>query len=92
MQALTLKGDTDTQKLADVQAANVEVPESNNKAREEDKTSVLPYEMMKQELWLQEEEEKYDIYTSTIGYKGDDSDLETKRETNSEGQAYPFLD
>ena len=48
--------------------------------------------MMKQELWLQQEEEKYDIYTSTIGYEGDDSDLETETETDSEGQAYLFLD
>ena len=48
--------------------------------------------MMKQELWLQEEEEKYDIYTSTIGHKGDDSDLETETDPDSEGQAYPFLD
>ena len=91
MQALTLKGDMDIQKLADVQATNVEVLENNNKVREEDKTSVPPYKMMKQELQFQEEE-KYDIYTSTIGYEGDNSNLETKTETDSEGQAYPFLD
>ena len=49
--------------------------------------------MTKQELWLQEEEEeKYDIYTSTIGYEGDDSNLDSETDTESEGQAYPFLD
>ena len=41
--------------------------------------------MSKQELWLQEEEEKYDTYTNTVGYEGDDSDLETKTDTESEG-------
>ena len=92
MQALPLKGDTDTQKLADAQATNAEVPENNNKAREEDKTSVPAYEMTKQELKLQEEEEKYDIYTSTIWYEGDDSNLDSKTDTESEGHAYPFLE
>ena len=47
--------------------------------------------MTEQELPLQKEE-KYDIYTSTIGYKWDDSNLETKVDTESEGQAYSFLD
>ena len=92
MQALTLKGDMDTQTVADAQVTNVEELDNNNKMREEEETLVLPYEMMKQELKLQEEEEKYDIYTSTIGYKGDDSNLETEMDTESEGQAYPFLD
>ena len=55
----------DTQKLADIQVTNVEVLENNNMLREEDETLVPLYEMMKQELQLQEEEEKYDIYTRT---------------------------
>ena len=84
--------ETKTQKLADTQAKNVEEPENGKKAKEEDRTLVPPYEMMKQELRLQEEEEKHNIYTSTIGYEGDDSDQETETETDSEGQAYPFLD
>ena len=42
------------------------------------------YQMMKQEMQLQKEEEKY-IYMSTFGHEGDDSDLETV--TESEGQA-----
>ena len=37
---------------------------------EEDETSVPPYEMTKQELWLQEEEEKYDNYTITRVWRG----------------------
>ena len=39
MQALTHKGDMDTQKSADTQVTNVEEPENNNKAKEEDETS-----------------------------------------------------
>ena len=92
LQALTLKGDVDTQKLADAQVTNVEEPENNNKAEEEDKTLVPLYEMTNQELQLQEEEEKYDIYTSTFEYKGEDSDLDSKTETESEGHSYPLLD
>ena len=92
MQALTLKGDMDTQVVADVQATNVEEPNNNNQIREEDKTLVPPYEMMEQELQLQKEEAKYNTFISTIGYEGDDSDIETKMDTKSEGQAYPFLD
>ena len=92
MQALTLKGDTDTQTVAEVQVSNAEEPNNNNQTRKEDKTSVPPYEMTQQELWLQKEEAKYNTYISTIGYKGDDSDLETEMDTESERQAYPFLD
>ena len=92
MQALTLKGDMDTQKSADIQVTNVQEPENNNKVKEEDETSVPPYKMTKQELQLHEEEEKYNIYTSTFGYEGDDSSLDSKTETESEGHAYPFLD
>ena len=84
MQALTLKGDMDTETVADNQATNVEEPNNNNQIREEDETLVPPYEMMEQELWLQKEEAKYNTYISTIGY-GDDSDLETEMDTESEG-------
>ena len=92
LQALTLKGDADTPKQVDTQATNAEELENNNKAKEKDETSLPLYEMTKQELQLQEEDEKYNIYTSTFGYKGDDSDLDFKTETKSGGHAYPFLD
>ena len=92
MQALTLKGDMDTQTVTDVQETNTEEPNNNNQTTEEGNSLVPPYEMSEQELWLQKEEVKYNTYISAIGYEGDDSDLETKMDTNSEGQAYPFLD
>ena len=69
LQSLTLKGDTDTQTLADAQVTNKEELD-NNKMREEDKTLVPLHEMSEQELWLQKEEEKYNTYISTIGYEG----------------------
>ena len=47
--------------------------------------------MTDQEIWLQHEEEKYGIYMSTFGYKGDDSDLESERDSDSNAIAYLFL-
>ena len=89
LQALTLKDNADNQNLADTQGTRLEVSEDNNKVEEREcKTSVLKYEMTKQELRLQEEEQKYNIYMSTFGYEGDDSDLDSE----SESHAYPFLD
>ena len=92
LQALTLKEEVDMQKSADTQVMNVEVSENNDKAKEQDKTSVPANEMTKQELQLQEEEEKYNIYMNTFGYKGDNSDLASETDTESEGHTYPFLD
>ena len=43
MQAWTLKGDMDTQTLADTQGTNIEEPDKNNKMRKEDGISVHPY-------------------------------------------------
>ena len=50
------------------------------------------YKMTKQELQLQEEEEKYRVYMSTFGYKGDNSDLGSEMDTESDSHAYPYLD
>ena len=68
LQALTLKEDAGhVQNLADTQVTKSEVLENNEKAKEEkDKTSMPAYNMTKQELQLQEEEEKYSIYMSTF--------------------------
>ena len=52
LQALTLKEEAGKQKLADAQATNIEELENNNKAKEQDETSVPAYEMTKQELQL----------------------------------------
>ena len=92
MQALTLTRDTDTKTVMDIQMTNTEEPNDNNQKTEEGDSLVPPYKMSEQELQLQKEEAKYNTYISGIGYEGDDSDLETEMDTDSEGQAYPFLD
>ena len=93
LQALTLKENTDNQNLVDTQETRPEVSEDNNKVEEkEHETLVLKYEMTKQELRLQEEEQKYNIYMSTFSYEGDDSDLDSKTDMESESHTYPFLD
>ena len=48
--------------------------------------------MTKQEIQLQEEEDKYRIYMSTFGYEGDDSDLNSGTDTESDVTTYPYLD
>ena len=42
MQALTLKGDTDTKTVTDVQATNTEEPNNNNQMTEEGDSLVPP--------------------------------------------------
>ena len=46
--------------------------------------------MIDQEIWLQHKEEKYEIDMSTFGYEGDDSDLDSKTDTDSNVMAYPY--
>ena len=48
--------------------------------------------MTKQEAHLQEEEEKYGIYTSTFRYEGDSSNLDSGMDTESDVTIYPYLD
>ena len=93
LQALTLKDDVDKQNLADTQVMKPKEPEDDNKVEEREcKTLVLKYKMTKQELQWQEEQEKYRVYMSTFGYEGDDSDLDSEMDTESESHAYPYLD
>ena len=93
LKALTLKEDMDMQDSGDAQVTKPEVLENNNKAEEEEDKTLMPaYEMTKQELQLQEEEEKYRVYTGTFGYEGDDSDLDSEMDTESDSHAYPYLD
>ena len=93
LQALTPKEDVDKQNLADAQVRKPEVPEDDNKVGERECTTSVPkYEMTKQELWLQEEEEKYKVYMSTFGYEGDNSDLDSEMDIESESHAYPYVD
>ena len=93
LQTLTLKEDADKQNLADTKMMKLEELEDGNKVRERKcEASVSKYEMTKQELWLQEEEEKYKVYTSTFGYEGDNSNLDTEMDMESESHLYPYLD
>ena len=93
LQALTLKDNVDKQNLADTQVMKPKEPEDDNKVEEiECKTPVLKYEMTKQELQVQIEEEKYRVYMSTFGYKGDNSDLDSEMDMESKSHAYPYLD
>ena len=50
MQALTLKGDTDTKTVTDIQETNTEESNDNIQKTEEGNSSVPPYEMSEQEL------------------------------------------
>ena len=47
--------------------------------------------MTDQEVRFQDEEEKYGIYMSTFSYEGDDSELDSKMDTDSNAIAYPLL-
>ena len=57
---------------------------------DDDETPI--YNMTEHEQRLQCKEEKYDIYMSTFGYEGDDSDLDSDMDTDSNAMAYPFLE
>ena len=86
LKTLTLKEDIDKHNLADAQVMKLEEPEDDKKVGEREcKTSVPKYEMAKQELWLQEEE-KYRVYTSTFGYEGDNSDLDSETDMKSKSR------
>ena len=75
------------------QETRLVVSEDNNKMEEKEcEMSIPKYEMTKQELRLQEEEQKFNIYMSTFSYEGDDLDLDSEMDMESESHAYPFLD
>ena len=58
MQALTLKGDTDTKTVTDVQATNMEEPNNNNQATEEGDSSVPPLQNVRAITTTAEERSK----------------------------------
>ena len=68
-------------------------PEIKSEGEDETtRTTMTPmYEMMAQEIQLQKEEERYGIYMSTFGYKGDDSNLDSETESDSNATAYLYL-
>ena len=90
MQDLTLKQDQNVTNTTDILAPPQVMPVMNHKDPKED-SSAMMYNMTNQEVRLQHEEEKYRIYMSTFSYEGDDSDLDSKMDTDSNATAYPFL-
>ena len=88
-----LESKLDIQNSTDVLAPPPDVPEVKNEREHGTNrpTTTQTYEMMAQEIQLQKEEEKYGIYMSTFGYKGDVSDLDSKTESDSGATAYPYL-
>ena len=93
IQDLTLESKSDIQNLTDVLAPPPDVPEVKSKREDgTNRPTMTPtYEMMAQEIQLQKEEEKYGIYMSTFRYEGDDSDLDSETESDSNVTAYPYL-
>ena len=89
---LTLKEDTDTQNLTDALALLPDISEKKDKDEDSNPPEKPQYKITKQEAKLQEEEEKYEIYMSAFGYEGDDSNLDSETNTESDVTAYPYLD
>ena len=56
-----------------------------------DENVTLVYNMTNQEQRLQCEE-KFNIYMSTFGYEGDDSDLDSDTHLDSYTMPYPYLE
>ena len=81
------------QNWTDAPAPLLEAPEKKNKTEDaNDDTAKPQYQMTKQECRLQEEEGKYEIYMSNFGYEGDNSDLNSETDTESNVTTYPYLD
>ena len=75
--------------MTDILVPPLDVSETKHEEAEED--DPMMYNMTDQEVRLQHKEEKYGIYMSTLGYKGDNSDLDSEMDTDSNAMAYPFL-
>ena len=93
IQDLTLEPKQDTQNSTDILAPLPDMPEvkCEGEDRRNEPMTTLTYEMTDQEIQLQHEEEKYGIYMSTFSYKGDNSDLDSEMDSDSNVTAYPYL-
>ena len=91
-QAMTLKEGKNESDLPDKQTDKSEAPDDNKKEEEGAHKSSPPEFVMTEQDKRMQEEEKYNIYMSTFGYEGDDSDLDSETDMDLEGHAYPFLD
>ena len=89
---MTLKEDADTQNSTDALAPLLGISEKKDKDEVSDSLVKPPYEMTKQEIQLQEEQEKYGIYMSTFRYEGYHSDLDLGTDTKSDMTMYPYLE
>ena len=86
-----LSGDSDKQDPPDSQTDKMEVMDDNKK-EEDEGHKLLKAEYIARQKIQQEEEERYNVYMSTFGYEGDNSDLDLEDDMESKGHAYPFLD
>ena len=92
MQDLMLQQKQDTQNKTDMLAPPLDVPEMKYKEARKDNPTTTMYNMIDQEVRMQHEEEKYGIYMRTFGYEGDDSNLDSKMDSDSNAVAYLFLE
>ena len=93
LENLTLQQDKTTPNMTDMLIPPLETLEEKQETEgTEINNDMMAYSMTGQELKLQHEEEKYGIYMNTFGYKGDDLELDTNMDTDSDVMAYPYLD
>ena len=90
MQDLMLEQNQDMQNKTDILAPPPDVPQTKHEEAKKDDPTMM-YNMTDQEVRLQQEEEKYRIYMSTFSYKGDDSNLDSKMDSDSNATVYLFL-
>ena len=95
--------DTDKTTLTDTLAPELDVtdtsaPQLDMTEKEcevegmKDENATPTYNMTDQEQRLQCEEKKFNIYMSTFGYEGDDSDLDSDTDSDLNAMAYPYLE
>ena len=93
MKDLTLEQKQGRQNSTDILAPPLDAPEAKYKETGKDDPTIPTYNMTEQEVRLQhEQEEEYGIYMSTFSYKGDDSNLDSETDSDSDATAYLFLE
>ena len=79
--------------MTDTPVPSLDTPEMNHKVEEaKEDDMAMAYNMTNQEVRLQHKEEKYEVYISTFSYTGDDSNLDSETDTNSNVTACLLLD
>ena len=94
IQDLMLESKPNTQNSTDIPVPPLDVPDM--KCEGEDRTNepmtTPTYEMTYQEIQLQQEKEKFGIYMHTFCYEGDNSNLDSEMDSDSNVMAYPYLE